>query len=238
LSNEGFSLTHVLLTHWHGDHTGGVPDLIRLYPHLAGAIFKQTPSRVQQPIVDGQIFKVDGATVRAVHAPGHSHDHMCFVLEEEQAMFTGDNVLGHGTAAVEHLRTWMATLRLMQSHGCVKGYPAHGAVIADLKAKIEGELAIKLRRERQALQALQAANDGGRGGGGGGMKGRLTVQELVSAVYGENMDDGVRQLVLEPFMHEVLCKLAEDGMVGFEMKGGVKKWFGIGSSRGKGQLPG
>ena len=227
MSTEGFSLTHVLLTHWHGDHTGGVPDLIRLCPHLAGAIFKHTPSKAQQPIVDGQIFKVEGATVRAVHAPGHSHDHMCFVLEEEQAMFTGDNVLGHGTAAVEHLGTWMATLRQMQSHGCVKGYPAHGAVITDLKEKIDVELAMKLRRERQALQALQASSTGGGRGG----KGRLTVKELVSAVYGEKMDDGVRQLALEPFMHEVLCKLAEDGMVGFEMKGGVKKWFVIEAKR-------
>lgn len=53
-------------------------------------------------------------------------------LEEEHAMFTGDAVLGHGTAAVEHLRTWMDTLRTMQSHNCVKGYPTHGIVIEDL----------------------------------------------------------------------------------------------------------
>ncbi|AEO58357.1 hypothetical protein MYCTH_2110682 [Thermothelomyces thermophilus ATCC 42464] len=225
LSNEGFSLSHVLLTHWHGDHTGGVPDLIRLYPHLRTAIYKHTPSKVQQPIVDGQIFKVEGATVRAVHAPGHSHDHMCFILEEENAMFTGDNVLGHGTAAVEHLRTWMDTLRQMQSHGCAKGYPAHGAVISDLEAKIDGELASKFRREHQVLQALQSASNNAEGGGGRGGKARLTVKEVVSAVYGDKMDDGVRQMALEPFLQEVLSKLAEDGKVGFEMKGGVKKWF-------------
>jgi glyoxylase-like metal-dependent hydrolase (beta-lactamase superfamily II) len=219
---DNFSLSHVLLTHWHGDHTGGVPDLIRIYPHLNEAIYKHTPSKTQQPIIDGQIFKVEGATVRAVHSPGHSHDHTCFILEEENAMFTGDNVLGHGTAAVEHLSQWMSTLRQMQTHGCTKGYPAHGAVIEDLKAKIEGELAGKLRRERQALQALRAAkkNDG-RG------KGRVTIKELVTIVYGDSMDIGVREMALEPFMDEVVRKLAEDGMVGFEMRGGVKRWFAV-----------
>jgi glyoxylase-like metal-dependent hydrolase (beta-lactamase superfamily II) len=215
-----FALSRVLLTHWHGDHTGGVPDLIRMYPYLSTAIYKHTPSKVQQPIVDGQIFQIEGATVRAVHAPGHSTDHMCFILEEENAMFTGDNVLGHGTAAVEKLSEWMETLRQMQTHGCTKGYPAHGAVIEDLRTKIAGELACKTRRERQALMALQATKGNGSRG-----KGRLTVKELVTAVYGASMDNGVRELALGPFMDEVLRKLAEDGMVGFEMRGGVKKWF-------------
>lgn len=212
----------MVLTHWHGDHTGGVPDLIRLYPELSQSIFKHTPSKTQQPIVDGQVFQVEGATVRSVHAPGHSHDHMCFILEEEEAMFTGDNVLGHGTAAVEHLNTWMGTLRQMQSHHCVKGYPAHGAVITDLKAKITGELAGKERRERQALQALQ--NTKGTASGG---RNKLTVKEIVTVVYGDKMDKGVAELALEPFMDEVLRKLAEDELVGFEVRCGIKRWFAV-----------
>jgi glyoxylase-like metal-dependent hydrolase (beta-lactamase superfamily II) len=222
VANGDFSISHVLLTHWHGDHTGGVPDLLHMYPDLSSSIYKHTPSKNQQPIIDGQTFTVDGATVRAVHSPGHSHDHMCFIVEEDDAMLTGDNVLGHGTAAVEHLSSWMETLRQMQSHGCVTGYPAHGAVIADLNAKIDGELAGKLRRERQALQALKEAQR--RGGPG---QGRLTVKELVTAIYGDRLGDGVRELALEPFMDEVLRKLAEDGMVGFQMRAGVKKWFAV-----------
>lgn len=193
-----------------------------MYPDLSQSIYKHTPSKGQQPIVDGQVCKVQGATVRAVHSPGHSDDHMCFIIDEEQAMFTGDNVLGHGTAAIEHISTWMNTLRQLQSYGCTKGYPAHGEVIADLKAKIAGELAGKVRRERQALQAQQRCR-----GSGGSHKGRLTVKELVTTVYGDQIDSGVRELALEPFMDEVLRKLAEDGMVGFEMRGGVKKWFAV-----------
>ncbi|KAI0121115.1 beta-lactamase-like protein [Xylariales sp. AK1849] len=226
LDNGRFSLSHVLLTHWHGDHTGGVPDLIRMFPNISQSIYKHSPSKTQQPIADGQIFTVEGATVRAVHAPGHSHDHMCFILEEEQAMFTGDNVLGHGTAAVEHLNTWMTTLRQMQTHGCTRGYPAHGAVIANLKTKISMELTGKERRERQTLQALQQQQQQSNTGRSNG-KARLTVKELVTSIYGDQMNDGVREMALEPFMDEVLRKLAEDGKVGFDMRGGSKKWFAV-----------
>src|SRR6266480_4179685 len=129
LKSMDISLSHVLLTHWHGDHTGGVPDLLRLYPHLKDSIYKNEPDKGQLNITDGQIFRVEGATVRALHVPGHSEDHMSFILEEEQAMFTGDNVLGHGTSAVEDLGTFMASLQKMHAQNCAIGYPAHGATI-------------------------------------------------------------------------------------------------------------
>lgn len=216
------ALSHVLLTHWHGDHTGGVPDLLRLYPDLSKSIYKHSPSRTEQPIANGQVFTVEGATVRAVHAPGHSHDHMCFILEEENAMFTGDNVLGHGTAAVEQLSTWMDSLRIMQSHNCAIGYPAHGLVIRNLPGKINSELASKTRREVQVLQTLMKIKRSvGRG------KGSVTVKQLVTVMHGDEMDDQIRQMAIQPFMEEVLRKLTEDGKVAFEVKGGEKKWFGI-----------
>ncbi|KIA75335.1 metallo-beta-lactamase domain protein [Aspergillus ustus] len=222
LTTRGITISHVLLTHWHGDHTGGVPDLIRMYPHLTSEIYKHTPSREQQPIADGQIFSVEGATVRAVHTPGHSSDHMCFVLEEEDAMFTGDNILGHGTSAVEHLATWMDTLRKIQAPGCATGYPAHGIVITDLRTKIASELVQKLRREKQVLKALrQKKREEGIGIG----KGSVTVKQLVASMYGDAVGARVRELALEPFMDEVLRKLAEDGIVAFEIRGGLKKWF-------------
>ncbi|KAI0127008.1 putative metallo-beta-lactamase domain protein [Xylariales sp. AK1849] len=224
LSESGISLSAVLLTHWHGDHTGGVPDLLRLYPDLAESVYKNTPSRTQQPIVDGQVFSVEGATVRAVHAPGHSHDHMCFVLEEENAMFTGDNVLGHGTAAVEHLSTWMASLRIMQRHDCAVGYPAHGMVVQNLPVKIKWELASKTKRETRILQALAKMKQEATGNR---MKARVTVKELVSAMHGDDLDLQVRLMAVEPFTEEVLKKLAEDGKVAFEIRGREKKWYSI-----------
>ena len=219
-------LSHIFLTHWHGDHTGGVPDLVRLYPHLSSSIHKNTPGKGQKPIADGQTFSVEGATIRAVHAPGHSNDHMCFVLEEENAMFTGDNVLGHGTSAVEELSIYMESLRKMQAQNCAVGYPAHGAVIPNFPAKIAGELAQKVRRERQILQALSKIRRQASNIGMGPIR-SVTVKELVTAIHGDGIDEQVKEMALVPFMDEVLRKLAEDGKVAFEIKGREKRWFGL-----------
>ncbi|KAL4995985.1 beta-lactamase-like protein [Aspergillus recurvatus] len=222
---DSIILSRVLLTHWHGDHTGGVPDLIRLYPHLSESIFKHTPGKGQQPIADGQLFQVPGATIRAVHAPGHSHDHMCFILEEENAMFTGDNVLGHGTSAVEVLSTWMDSLRVMESHHCDIGYPAHGDIIRNLPAKLAGELHQKAAREERVVKALARIKREEQVKGRA--KGSVTVPELVTAMYGNEMDQQVRAMALEPFTNEVLVKLAQDGRVAFEVRRGEKKWFAV-----------
>ncbi|KAH8589379.1 beta-lactamase-like protein [Bisporella sp. PMI_857] len=220
LAEHGVTLSHVLLTHWHGDHSGGVPDLLRLYPYLSDSIYKHSPGKNQNPIADGQVFTVEGATVRAVHSPGHSHDHMCFIVEEDNAMLTGDNVLGHGTAATEELSTWMESLGVMSSHNCAIGYPAHGKVITNLPVKIKQELASKRRRETKVLQALSKIKKAaGRG------KGSVTIKDLVTEMHGDSLDPQVRELAIEPFTEEVLRKLAEDGQVGFELRAREKRWF-------------
>lgn len=219
LESMNISLSHVLLTHWHGDHTGGVPDLLKLYPHLKQSIYKNEPDKGQQNITDGQTFWVEGASVRSLHVPGHSEDHMCFILEEEQAMFTGDNILGHGTSAVEDLGTFMASLQKNHAQKSAIGYSTHGVTITNLPAKIAGELAQKLRRERQVLQALgQVFNRGEKS---------VTVKDLVTEIYGKSLDQDTRTLALEPFMDEVLRKLAGDHKVAFEMRGGKKKWYSV-----------
>ncbi|KAG6215068.1 hypothetical protein E4U50_007921 [Claviceps purpurea] len=219
LSSLNISLSHVLLTHWHGDHTGGVPDLLRIYPHLEHDIYKNEPESGQQDIVDGQIFRVEGATVRALHVPGHSDDHMCFILEEEQAMFTGDNILGHGTSAVEDLGTFMASMQRMLDQRCLTGYSAHGSVIADLPGKIRTELANKRRREKQILLALGRVRQR--------RQKSITVEDLVTEIYGESMDESTRTLALTPFTDEVLRKLAGDFKVAFEVRAGKRRWYSV-----------
>lgn len=142
-------------------------------------------------------------------------------------MFTGDNVLGHGTSAVEHLSTWMEGLQKMKSHNCPKGYPAHGVVIDDLQGRITGQLAQKVRRERQILKALEQIKSQESAIGGGRGKGSVTVKQLVATMHGDSVDESVKELALEPFTEEVLRKLAADGNVAFEIRAGVKKWFSV-----------
>ncbi|KAF2964227.1 hypothetical protein GQX73_g9353 [Xylaria multiplex] len=203
LADSNFALSRILLTHWHGDHTGGVPDLPshsapsmpfgRLWNPYHHPQSTNTPSKGQRPMMDGQVFKVEGATIRAVHAPGHSQDYMCFVLEEENAIFTGNNVLDHGTATVEQLSSWMESLRTMGSH----------MVIQNLPRNIEAQLTSKTRREMQIPQVLARLKDAN-------ARRRVTVKELVHEMHGNQLGDEVRR------MEEVLRKLAEDGSVVLE----------------------
>ena len=89
LSTEQATVHQVLLTHRHTDHVNGVPDLLRICPQAQ--IYKNQPQPGQMEIQDGQVFRVKGATLTACHTPGHTGDHMVYLFEEEDAMFTGDS---------------------------------------------------------------------------------------------------------------------------------------------------
>ena len=216
LSEQNITLDKVLLTHWHGDHTGGVPDLLHLYPELEGSIYKCSPDPGQSPITDQQTFHVEGATIRAVFTPGHSVDHMCFLLEEENALFTGDNILGHGTTAVENLGQYMGTLHRMQDQSCQLGYPGHGEKICDLRRVLQSEIGCKKRRERQIVDGLKSIQTGARMG--------ATPKDLVSQVFGP-LPSEVVSSIFEPFMKELLMKLAGEKRVAFRCKAGQRLWF-------------
>jgi ribonuclease/clavin/mitogillin len=81
---------------------------------------------------------------------------MSLVLEEEDAMFTGDNVLGHGTAVFEDLLTYLQSLEKMRGwfRGCA--YPGHGAVIEDGPSKILEYIEHRQQRENQVIQVLKS----------------------------------------------------------------------------------
>jgi glyoxylase-like metal-dependent hydrolase (beta-lactamase superfamily II) len=166
----------IVLTHAHIDHIGGVPRLLE--EHGEGPVFKMPwpghdPAGVRfTSIGDGDVVEVEGATLRAVWTPGHAADHLCFYLEEEKALFSGDVVLGAGTTVIPDdgdLLDYLASLRRLRALDLDVIYPAHGPAIRDPLRKIDEYLAHRQLRENQILGRLK--------------EGAATTQTLVERIY-------------------------------------------------------
>lgn len=158
-----------------------------------------------ETIEDGQTFGVEGATVRAVHTPGHTVDHMAFVLEEEDALFTGDNVLGHGTAVFEDLTAYSKSLQTMESLFGGRAYPGHGEVIPDGRSKCREYLLHRKERERQVIGVLKQSN---------GSSNSWTSMEIVKVVYKDVPEN--LHIPAEGGVKQVLQKLQSEGKVSLE----------------------
>jgi glyoxylase-like metal-dependent hydrolase (beta-lactamase superfamily II) len=168
----------VLLTHRHVDHMGGVLDVRRAFPRVpvAKLVRNDGPLPVTMQRLDDQMMiRGDGVTLHALHTPGHASDHLCYYLEEERALFTGDLILGGSTTVIPpddgDLGDYLGSLRRVLALDVQRIYPAHGPVLEPARPVIEGYIAHRLAREAQIVEALRA--------------GAETAAEIVTRVYRE-----------------------------------------------------
>jgi glyoxylase-like metal-dependent hydrolase (beta-lactamase superfamily II) len=151
------SVTAILLTHKHPDHAGDAA----LFAERFDAQIAGFAPPAEVPVADGARIGGHDVFLTALHTPGHAGDHVCYVLEEERALFSGDHILGRGTTVIAwpdgDMHAYMASLERLRSLDLDRIFPGHGPVIEEPGAVIEEYIEHRLMRERQIIEALSGA---------------------------------------------------------------------------------
>ena len=174
---RGQRVSHVLVTHTHRDHAPlarpfaeavGAPVLAAAPPalnvHASGAPDEDEDERFWPDVVlvGGEHLGGDGWTLEAMATPGHASNHMAFVLHEENALFSGDHVMGWSTTVVAppdgDMTAYMKSLDAVIARDFATIWPTHGAPITAPGPFLEAYRAHRLEREAQVLGRLAAGD--------------------------------------------------------------------------------
>jgi glyoxylase-like metal-dependent hydrolase (beta-lactamase superfamily II) len=172
-------LAEVLVTHTHSDHARGVGAIAQRHP---AATLRKYPWREEdarfgvtwQPLADREFIDVGGATLMALHTPGHSPDHLAFWHEGSGTVFTGDLVIDGGSVMIQASRggvlaQYLASLERVLALRPRRLLPGHGPEIEDPARVLTAYLEHRRFREQQVLAALQSGRD--------------TVQAVAESIY-------------------------------------------------------
>ena len=160
-------ITRILVTHTHRDHSPAATALAQLTgaPVLGRTALHaewQDPSFApQRELQDGERLAAGGdCTLRVVHTPGHASNHLCFLLEEEKTLFTGDHVMQGSTVVINppdgDMGAYLDALNSLLELELDWLAPGHGFLVAPPQDTLRGLIAHRLRREAKVVAALQS----------------------------------------------------------------------------------
>ena len=125
-----WTITHILITHPHGDHVGGVADIkaatgARVY----GAIGDEnTIPGFDEGLSDGDVVMVGDAKARVLDIPGHTANHVAYWFEGGGALFCGDTLFSLGCGRLfggTAEQMWESLRKLRNLPTATQVYPAH-----------------------------------------------------------------------------------------------------------------
>ena len=197
-SLSGEVITHILITHTHLDHWPAYKSLQQKYGAKTYGYFNpkdRTLSRGLDPteiaiatnqerydetgfipdvhISHGDVIEGNGWSVECVFTPGHASNHMCYQLREENALLSGDHVMGWSTSVISppsgNMEHYMESLYLLLKRDDGLYWPAHGPGITDTKNYVQSFIEHRKDREQEIIDQLE--------------KGVATIPEMVSHIY-------------------------------------------------------
>jgi glyoxylase-like metal-dependent hydrolase (beta-lactamase superfamily II)/8-oxo-dGTP pyrophosphatase MutT (NUDIX family) len=176
LASAAGEVAAILVTHRHTDHTGGVRAVIAelgYEPPVRAWTAEPVDGVVPEPLSEDELLSAGGATLRPLHTPGHASDHVCFYLEGAATLFSGDCILGEGTAMIAppdgDMGDYLESLERLRTLHVERIFPGHFRALSGGRTVVEGYIEHRRARERRILDALVA--------------GAETLPEVVARAY-------------------------------------------------------
>jgi len=157
---------------------------------------------VDRAVGDGFVLEGTEFRLRALHTPGHASNHLCFLLEAEQLLFSGDHIMNGSTVVIRppdgDMAVYLEQLERLRTLRLRAIAPGHGDVIDEPIAKVDEYLTHRRAREAKVLDRLRRADT-------------ATVADLVPSVYDDVPEE--RHWIAASSLWAHLRKLAADGLV-------------------------
>ena len=195
--NKNQSITHILITHSHIDHSplakqlsertsapilafgessAGKSAIMTNLKNLDGGEGVDYDFKPDVTLNDNQILKNKEWCIKSLHTPGHMGNHLCFSWEGESILFSGDLVMGWATSMVSppdgDLTDFMNSIKSLQLRSPDKlFFPGHGAPIENPSLRLQELYEHRKKREGQILSALET--------------GLATISEITESVYAD-----------------------------------------------------
>jgi glyoxylase-like metal-dependent hydrolase (beta-lactamase superfamily II) len=202
----GNRLKWIVCTHTHLDHSPAAAALkASTGAPIVGRAAEQDGRQDGDFIADrvpeeGDLIRVDGATLRAVQTPGHVSNHVCYLLEEQKLLFTGDHVMQGSTVVISppggDMQAYLTSLEKLLALDLAAFAPGHGHLIHTPHDEARRLIAHRLKREQKIVDALARTHP-------------ATLDELVVYAY-----DDVSEKLYAPAkrsLHAHLIKLQREG---------------------------
>jgi hydroxyacylglutathione hydrolase len=155
LKAENWKLSHILVTHHHGDHVQGIPALKQKYkPMVIGPQEAAKGGMLDQAVGDGDKVEVGTLEARVLETPGHTAGHIIYIFDREKLLFAGDTLFAIGCGrAIERPASvlWNSLLKFRDLPGDTKMYCGHEYTLANAR------FAVTVDPNNAALKARLAA---------------------------------------------------------------------------------
>ncbi len=171
---NGETVTHILVTHTHSDHSPGAALLAArtgtpiwgCAPHrrhgdsFTGEAAGDFDYRPDRELHDGEAIETAQWTLQAVHTPGHTSNHLCYALQPHGVVFTGDHVMGWSTSVISppdgDMRAYLSSLDRLSQRGEGTYWPTHGPAITQPLEYVRALRAHRVEREAMVMAAVRA----------------------------------------------------------------------------------